>query len=195
MRKMLLAALLGSTAVIAAAAHAQTNTPSGAATGPADLCRELLAYADKKAAEPPKNAAGQAPSSAAAPIARTDQRSSGTQGGGSVGPSTSTDTSSQESAPPTTPVTPGTAEAAASSPHATDSSNEQTGASPAGSAEGPTAFRLAGGVTVQQVRDTVKGGDRQACREMAQTLRRAGADMPAALMALAAYEPDPAKRQ
>jgi hypothetical protein len=44
------------------------------------------------------------------------------------------------------------------------------------------------------VRDLAGGGDRQACRDGAQKMRRAGADMPAPLLALAAYEPDPAKR-
>ena len=48
---------------------------------------------------------------------------------------------------------------------------------------------------MQQVRDLAGGGDRQACRDMTQELRRAGADLPAALIALAAYEPDPAKRR
>jgi hypothetical protein len=50
-------------------------------------------------------------------------------------------------------------------------------------------------VTLQQLRDTAQGADLQACRDSAQKLRRAGADMPAALIALAAYEPDASKRQ
>jgi hypothetical protein len=50
-------------------------------------------------------------------------------------------------------------------------------------------------VTLQLVRDSAQGANRLACRDAAQKMRRAGADMPAALIALAAYEPDAAKRQ
>ena len=69
------------------------------------------------------------------------------------------------------------------------------GGAPAAQAGPSGDTKLAEGVTLQQVRDTTGGGDRQACRDSAQKLRRAGADMPAPLLALAAYEPDPAKRQ
>src|SRR5205085_5334695 len=54
----------------AAAAPQATAAPgaqpaSQAASGAADLCKELLAYAEKKAAEPPKPAPGQAAAPAA----------------------------------------------------------------------------------------------------------------------------------
>jgi hypothetical protein len=68
------------------------------------------------------------------------------------------------------------------------------GTSPPGTASSAANFKLAGSVTLQQVRDAAKGGDRGACRQTAQELRRAGATLPAALIALAAYESDPAKR-
>ena len=101
MRGALFAALLGTSALIAVSAAAQTSPPqppadqpatqgqapaaqpaapvpaaaaaappaAQAASGPADLCKELLAYAEKKAAEPPKPAPGQAaaPAQAQAP--------------------------------------------------------------------------------------------------------------------------------
>ena len=58
MRRIMLTLLLGSTSLLADMAAA----PQG---GAADLCQELLAYAEKKAAEPPKKdeAAGQTGSS------------------------------------------------------------------------------------------------------------------------------------
>ena len=146
----------------------------GAAAQPADLCRELLAYAEKKVAEPPKEETAQAGKQGGL---RNDHQGSGTQGGGSSNSSTSSDTSEQKTAAPAAPVSTGAAAEAASSGHATGQSDN---------ADGPN---LAGGVTIQQVRETANRGDRQACRETAQTLRRAGADMPAALLALAAYEP------
>src|SRR4051795_775989 len=89
MRSALFSALLGTSALIAVAAAAQTSPPPAdqpatqapatqpapaapaaqAASGAADLCKELLAYAERKAAEPPKPAPGQlaAPAQAQAP--------------------------------------------------------------------------------------------------------------------------------
>lgn len=201
MRSAILAILFGSSALIAASALAQTTgSTSGAATsqaqsGPADLCQELLAYAEKKASEPPKQAQAQAPSPAGAPPPRTEGQSTGTQGGGSVDRSASRDTSSQTSAPPTTPATPGAASEPATSSHATEQAGQASGATQPGAPVAKEEFKLAGGMTVQQVQDTVKGGDRQACRDTTQKLRHAGADLPAGLIALAAYEPDPAKRK
>lgn len=184
MRSGIFAVLFGSSALIAVSALAQTtappsNAPLGTAQpkgGPADVCQELLAFAEMKVAEPPATAAGQATS---------------TQDG-SVSPSSSANMRSQAAAPPTVPVSLAPLEAAVS-PHASGSWHGGAGATPAGTPA--TEFKLAGGTALQQVRDTAKGGDRQACRETVQTLRRAGADLPAALIALAAYEPDPAKRQ
>ena len=202
MRNAVFAILFGSSALVSATALAQTTTGagSGAATpqaqsGPADLCQELLAYAEKKAAEPPKEAQAQAPTPAAAPLPRTEGKGTGTQGGGSVDQSASRDTSSQGSAPPTTPATPGAASEPATSSHASEGSGQTSGATPPGAPVPKEEFKLAGGVPLQQVQDTVKGGDRQACRDATQKLRRAGADLPAGLIALAAYEPDPAKRK
>lgn len=193
-------AVIGASVLMAASAPAQTTGSPPATTkpeaqsqaGPADLCHELLAYADKKASEASKPSAGQQASTpAAAPLPRRDARESGTQGGGSVGPSSSADTSTQASAPPTLPVAPGASPEPATSPYASQSS----GTAQTGGAEKPEEVKLAGGMALQQVRDTANGGDRQACRDTAQKLRHAGADLPAALIALAAYEPDPAKRQ
>jgi hypothetical protein len=202
MRSAPLAALLGASAFLAVSAIAQTNdaapttspahTPTAAPTsGPANLCQELFAYAEETATEPPTSA----PADQASTMSlRSEGDDTGTQGGGSVDASTSTDTSSQEGAPPTAPVATGAAPEAASSPHASDSARAP-GASPAGTAERPGVFTFAGGVTLQQLRAVADSGDRQACRRMAQGLRRAGADMPAELIALAAHEPDPEKRQ
>jgi hypothetical protein len=200
-RSALFSLLVGSTTILAASALAQTSQTADAPaaqsqSGPADLCRELLAYAEMKAKEPPKPAQSQASAPADAPMPRADGQATGTQGGGSVGPSTSTDTSSQGgSAPTTAPVASGAAPEAASSPHATGGSAAGSGATPAGAGTPPEEVKLAADITVQQVRDIAGRGDREACRDTAQTLRRAGADMPAALIALAAYEPDPAKRR
>lgn len=160
-------ALLGSTFFFTHMAAAQQN-------GAADLCRELLAYAEKKAAEPPKGDTGQA---GKAEEMRGDRRSPGTQGGGSSNRSTSSDTSGQSSAAPTAPVSTGAASEPATSGHANSPGGDATGS------------ELAGGVTLQQLRETGGRGDRRACRDTAQTLRRAGADLPAALIALAAFEP------
>jgi hypothetical protein len=188
--------LFGSLVLIAVSALAQEGGPPAnapAATAQADVglavCRELLAYAEKKAFQSPAAPAGQVSAPAAPP--RVDGQETGTQGGGSVGSNTSTNVSSQEAAPPTAPVSSGAAHEAAASPHASGSAGGGAGDTPGALPE----FKLAGGVPLQQVRDTARGGDRQACRDTAQTLRRAGADLPAALIALAAYEPDPAKRQ
>src|SRR5919202_6717765 len=147
MRRTLFVALLGSSVLVAVPVFAQGTSapPSGGpdgASGPANLCQELLAYAEKKAAEPPKDAAGEQKAPAAAPLPRADAEHSGTQGGGSVGPSSSTDTSSQASAPPTTPVAPGAESAPASSPHASDSSNAGKGASSPGTASSPADYKL-----------------------------------------------------
>jgi hypothetical protein len=198
MRSAFLAILIGASALAAPAVRAQTQNASisEGGGGAADLCQELLAYAEMKAKEPPKHGQGQASGPAAAPLPRSDGQASGTQGGGSVDSSSSKDTGSQGgSAPPTAPVSSGAASEAASSPHATDGSDRGQDATPAGAAVPEAEFRLAGGVTVAKVRDVATNGERQACRDLAQTVRRGGGDMPAALIALAAYEPDPAKRK
>ena len=183
MRSRIVALLSGSSALIAVSALAQTPTPSPdpsaaaaqSESGAADLCQELLAYAEKKASEPPKPSAVQTSAPAAAGLPRANGRATGTQGGGSVSPDSSANVSAQAAVPPTAPVSSGAAPEAAASPHASGSSD--------------------GGIPLQQVRDTAKGNDRQACRETVQSLRHAGADLPAALIALAAYEPDPEKRR
>lgn len=185
MHRVALALLLGSAAFLALPAYAQ----------PADLCRELVAYAEMKLKEPPKHEQGQAASPSTAPKGRSDGQGSGTQGGGSVDQSSSSNTSAQSSAPTTAPVSSGAAPEAASSPHATDGASDGKGATAPGAPVSAAEFKLAGDISVQQVRDLAQGGDRQACRDMAQIMRRAGADMPAALIAMAAYEPDPAKRK
>ena len=194
MHRTLFTALFAASALAATAGLAQTG-PTRGDSGAANLCQELLAYAEEKAAEPPGDSGGQAASPAAAPLSRSDSPQSGTQGGGSVGPSSSSDTSSQTAAPPTTPVEPGANSAPAVSPHATDPSQAGQGASAPGAAGPDEAFKLAGGITVQQVRELVEADNRQNCREAAQTMRRAGADLPAGLIALSAYEPDAANRQ
>jgi hypothetical protein len=190
MKRALVATLCGTLVALASASSAQTAAPEGAA----NLCQELLAYAEKKAAEPPKAEGGQAAGMAAAPPPRRETEGSGTQGGGSVGPNASADTRSQGAAPTTTPTAPGAASEPATSPHASDGSTPGSGASAPGSGGSAAAFKLAGDIPLQQVRETAGRGDRQACREMTQTMRRAGGDLPAALIALAAYEPDAAKR-
>jgi hypothetical protein len=197
MRSAIAALLLGTTMLVAPA-HAQDNTQQQAtqSSGPADLCHEMLAYAEKTAAGPQKSGGqAQAAASANAPPPRTDGHETGTQGGGSVSGSSSTNTSNQPSAPPTAPVTSGAAPEAASSPHATDNAANAQGATQPGANVPPEAFKLPGGVSLQQVRETAQKGDRQACRDMTQTMRRAGGGLPADLIALAAYEPDPAKRK
>jgi hypothetical protein len=201
MRKALLAVLLGASAFATSPLFAQ-NTDSTAQPGAqqpggaADLCKELLAYADRKAKEPPKAQQSQAPGPANAPPPRKDGNQTGTQGGGSVSSSSSNDTSSQGgSAPTTAPTSSGAAPEAASSPHATDGSQGGQNATPEGAPVPDEEFKLAGGVTVGKVREVAGAGERQACRDLAQTVRRAGGDLPAPLIALAAYEPDPAKRK
>jgi hypothetical protein len=200
MRSGIFVLLFGSSALIAVSALAQTtvstaNTPAATAlpkAGPADLCQELLTYAEMKITEPLVTPAGQASAPGAA-LPRADGRATGTQGGGSVSPNSSTNMRAQAAAPPTVPVATGAALEAAASPHASGSSHGGAGATPAGTPD--AEFKFAGGVTLQQVRDTAKSSDRQACRDTVQKLRRAGADLPAALIALAAHEPDLAKRQ
>jgi hypothetical protein len=44
-------------------------------------------------------------------------------------------------------------------------------------------------VTIEQIRAAVQNRDWAACRDAAQKMRRAGADMPATLIALAALDP------
>jgi hypothetical protein len=200
MRSGIFAFLFGSSALIAVSALAQaapSNAPAATAqpkAGATDVCQELLAYAEMKAAEPPATPAGQASTPAAAAPPLADGQATGTQGG-SVSPISSTNMRSQAAAPPTAPIAPGAAPEAAASPHASGSSHGGAGATPAGTPDASAEFKLAGGATLQQVRDTARGSDRQACRATVQKLRHAGADLPAALIALAAYEPDPAKRQ
>lgn len=195
MSKRLSCALFSLSFLLASPALGQTGNPASGSTGAADLCQELLAYAEKKAAEPPKDGSrDQAAALPAAPPPRRDDAGSGTQGGGSVGPSSSADTSSQGGAPTTTPIAPGAASEPATSPHASDGSSEPAGASRPGTAENAAEFSLGAGITLSRVRETAERNDRQACRDVARTLRRAGVDLPAGLIALAAYEPDPAKR-
>lgn len=182
-----LATIFAGSTIIATASLAQSGADQSGDM--ANLCQELLAYAEHKAVEPPEGADKDAPSSAAAPPSRTDSPQSGTQGGGSVGPSSSDDTSSQDAAPPTTPVEPGAASVPAESPHASDGEEEGQGASEPGATVPDSEFKLAGGITVQQIRDVTRAGDRKKCRETAQAMRRAGADLPAALIALSAYDP------
>lgn len=202
MRSTIFTLLFSASALLAFPVFAQTAPSADAQaanaqpqSGPADLCRELLAYAEKKASEPSQAQAGQAPAAAGAPLPRADAQGTGRQGGGSVDQSSSAGTQSQPAAPTTTPATPGAAPEAAASAHATGASSGGAGASPAGSTDSSGQFKLAGDIALQQVRDTVKGGDRQACRDATQKMRRAGGDLPAPLIALAAYEPDPTKRK
>ena len=195
MRSAFAALLLGTTMLVTPA-HAQDKASQQTAqSGPADLCHELLAFAEKSATEQQKgDGQGQAAAPSGAPPPRSDTHMSGTQGGGSVSGSSSGNTSAQSSAPPTAPVSPGAAPEAASSPHATDNAKAE-GATQPGANESPESVKLAGGVTLQQVRETAQKGDRQACRDTTQKMRRAGGKLPADLLALAAYEPDPAKRK
>lgn len=164
------AALLGGSLLVAGSVPAQPS-------GPADLCRELLAFAEKKASEPEKPDQGKPMSGE-----RHDDKASGTQGGGSTNSTSSSGTASQKDAAPTAPVSSGAAAEASTSGHSTDQSSGTGGPGD-----------LGGGVTLQQVRDVAGQRDRQACRDAAQTMRRAGAEMPAALLALVAYEPQQAR--
>jgi hypothetical protein len=183
-------------AALPTAAQPAASPPSAGQSngGAADLCRELLSFAEQQVAKPKKEEQAQASRSSDAAAPRQDGQGTGTQGGGSVDKSSSNDTSEQAAAPAQTPVSPGAAPEPATSGHATNGKTQGSGASDAGASTPADQFKLAGEVTLQQVRE-VSNGDRQACRDMAQKLRRAGAEMPAALIALAAYEPDPAKRQ
>ncbi len=70
----------------------------------------------------------------------------------------------------------GAAPEAATSPHATEA------------VKGPLA-KLFADVTIEQIRMAAQNRDWGACRDAAQKMRRAGADMPAPLMALAALDP------
>jgi hypothetical protein len=153
------------------------------ASGPPDLCQELLSYAEEKVAAPTDAAAARKSGPAVVSPPRVDGQATGTQGGGSVDPNVSLSKVPEPPAPPIVPVAPGAAPEPAVSPHATDPSDDDA------------LFKLAGGTTLQQVRDAARTGDRQTCRDITQALRRAGADLPAWLIALAAYEPDPAKRR
>jgi hypothetical protein len=192
MRSAVLMVLFGASCLVQAAMAQDTAAQQGA---PADLCRELLAFAEKKASEPPKQAQAQAAAPSGAPAPRADAQSSGTQGGGSVAGGASKDTSAQSSAPTTAPTSSGAAPEAASSPHASDGQNNAKGETQAGAGGAKEAFNFAGDVPFKQVRETVQQADRQACRDLVQKVRRAGGEMPADLLALAAYEPDPAKRK
>src|SRR5258708_18538916 len=116
MRSGVFAVLLGSSALIGVSALAQPKA------GLADVCQELLAYAEMKLAEPPATPAAQAT-------------------GGSVSPTSSTNMRSQAAAPPTVPVSLAPLEAAVS-PHASGSSHGGAGATPAGTPA--TEFKLAG---------------------------------------------------
>jgi hypothetical protein len=174
------------------AGHALARTAE-----PADLCQELLAYAEKKKAGEPATAESAAPQpvgSAAAPAPRADWQGSGTQGGGSSGVNASADTQSQASAPPTIPATPGAASEPATSPHASGGAEAARAASRPGTEASAAAVNLPGGIRPERVRETAARGDRQACRDMVRTMRRAGVDLPAALIALAAYDPETTKR-
>lgn len=172
--------LLGAALFAATPASAQSSggLSSGSApqAGPADLCKELLAYAEKAAAETRGSSDDTNKSTPVAP--RQDSQGTGRQGGGSVSTSSSNDTSEQTDAPTTAPAAPAAAPEAASSPHASDGGH--------GPAE--AAAQLA------RIREVVERGDRMACRTTVQRLRRSGAEIPAALIALAAYEPDSARR-
>jgi hypothetical protein len=197
MRSAFLAILLGASALSSSGALAQDTAPlapTAQSEGPADLCRELLAYTEKRIA-PRDGSQASSGAPAGAPAPNGDRQAAGTQGGGSVDGTSLTDTRKQRSAPATAPVASGAAPEAAASPHATDSATYGKGASPDGADLPKYEFMLAGGITVQQVRDVVQQADRQACRDVTQKLRRAGAGLPAELIALAAYEPDPAKRK
>lgn len=190
MRSAGLALVFGASA-LAAVAFAQSTdpaTPAAQSQGPADLCRELLAYAEKRAAGPSQ--AGPQGGAASAQAPRADGHATGTQGGGSVSGSSSGNTSAQPAAPATAPAASGAAPEAASSPHANDG-----GAGGKDASAAKESFKFAGGVTLPDVHDAAQKGDRQGCRDIVQKLRRAADGLPADLIALAAYEPDPAKRK
>lgn len=194
------AALLASPVVAASLAAQTAPDISKRGAGPADLCAELIAFAEKEVAAKRspegKQQNPQAGQSANLPAPRTEEPGTGRQGAGSADGKTSSETGGQTAAPPTTPVSPGAAPEAAASPHATDKSSSAPGATPEGATEvPPEKFELAQGVTLEQLRGVVKAGDRKSCRDAAQKLRRAGVAMPATLLALAALEPRPAKAQ
>lgn len=153
--------------------------PVGGSGGPANLCRELVAFvhqpdAATKAAEPPAQLAtavtakkaGDASAQPAAP--GTPQNTSGlsgqvTQSGpGAAGPQGS----AQNNAAPA-----GSTATAAQPPQAQ-----------------PTAPRPSA-ESVEQVEKAAAGNDLPGCRAAAQTMRRAGVVMPPPLLALSALSP------
>lgn len=174
--------------------------------GAADLCAELLGYAEKKLADarqgqqngqqtgagaqngssgtPPAQNPGGAlkggnpPTESHADAPRQDSQQSGTQGGGNTSGTSSSNTANQPAAPATAPTTTGAASEAATSPHATDQTTKVQ-----------TSANEVAGVSVDDIRGAAGRSDRGACRAAAQKMRRAGADMPASLIALAALDP------
>ncbi|GJD48739.1 hypothetical protein OPKNFCMD_1463 [Methylobacterium crusticola] len=162
-----LVGLAAALALLPALAEAQ-----GGASGPVDLCRELVAFVRPKPADAPAGGPAAQPNVAVqAPAA---------QGSGPPQPSSAAGEAQQKSglSGPVPQAGPG-----ASGPQGQGQAGAQ--AAPAGPPPppGPSPGQVA------QVEAAAGANDPVACRAAAQSLRRAGVAMPAPLLALAALDP------
>jgi hypothetical protein len=131
---------------------------------PANICRELVTYLEKRAAAPATGAGSQPQNVSPGPLQQSTQSAARTQSPGQGA-----------AAPP-------------SAPPAVDrpqfSSGLTTPVPPAESGDKPPF------VTVEQARAHEAANDLRACQEAARQMRRAGVPMPDGLIALAALRPD-----
>jgi hypothetical protein len=178
MRPTLLAALFGTTALISAAAFAQTSTenpPSTAAPPrgvPANICQELVAFLTPKP-PPPASAATPAPQAAAAP-AQTGPAPQAAQTGSPLPQGGSAPAVEAAKVPP---------------PTGQNATPPQTSGLTAPVPQAPPAPKPPP-VSLDEAKSLAQGNDIKGCRDAARTIRLAGIAMPAGLLALAAMRED-----
>jgi len=149
-------------------------TAGGAQAGEANICRELASYVDSATKQAGQEKPSEGNSGTSPGDVRRDGQGTGTQGGGSVSSESSSNDRQQADAPANAPASSSAAPEPATSPHASSDATTPLG--------GEEKWRRP-----DHLYAVARGGDIPACRKATQDLRRGGVDLPASLIALAAY--------
>lgn len=168
-------ALLTTATLLALPASAQDAAPPAASGGPADLCKELLAFVTAPEA---KKQEGATPPSQTTAVSNPSGKSEGKPSGGGGEPQLKSGLSGATGSSDT--VAPGDRKSALAQANA----SAKAAAAPAASPPPPKPDAA----TVAGIETAAASNDQAGCRAAARTMRKAGVPMPPPLLALAALD-------